>query len=245
MEIVDNAILLAVPGAMEAGLSDPLFWGSLAVALAVAFVVTVPGQPGHDRPRTWTRGGPPVPPLTSPAPPAVPPACRSSARSPAPSPRLFADESRCARRDAVGRAARCAGARCRAAPGRGRARGRRRVGSRPLGVRLRRGLPRRRCNGRGRRAGRQRRGARRRAAAPRAGRPAAARHHHHQLPAHRRRLPGRAADRPRGHGVLDGAGPPDLPRAVDGRPLLAGPGRRLPLRAGRRRTGCRGSSRCS
>ena len=42
MEIVDNAILLAVPGAMEAGLSDPLFWGSLAVALAVAFVVTVP-----------------------------------------------------------------------------------------------------------------------------------------------------------------------------------------------------------
>ena len=42
MEIVDNAILLAVPGAMEAGLSDPLFWGALAVALAVAFVVTVP-----------------------------------------------------------------------------------------------------------------------------------------------------------------------------------------------------------
>ena len=42
MEIVDNAIILAVPGAMEAGLSDPLFWGSLAVALAVAFVVTVP-----------------------------------------------------------------------------------------------------------------------------------------------------------------------------------------------------------
>jgi hypothetical protein len=42
MEIVDNAIILAVPGAMEAGLSDPLFWGSLAVSLAVAFVVTVP-----------------------------------------------------------------------------------------------------------------------------------------------------------------------------------------------------------
>lgn len=42
MEVVDNAILLAIPGAMDAGLTSPLFWGSLAVALAVAFVVTVP-----------------------------------------------------------------------------------------------------------------------------------------------------------------------------------------------------------
>ena len=42
MEIVDNAILLVVPGAMAAGLSSGLFWGALAVALAVAFVVTVP-----------------------------------------------------------------------------------------------------------------------------------------------------------------------------------------------------------
>ena len=42
MEIVDNAILLAIPGAMDSGLTSPLFWGSLAVALAVAFVVTVP-----------------------------------------------------------------------------------------------------------------------------------------------------------------------------------------------------------
>ena len=42
MEIVDNAVILVVPGAMEAGLSSLLFWGSLAVALAVAFVVTVP-----------------------------------------------------------------------------------------------------------------------------------------------------------------------------------------------------------
>ena len=42
MEIVDNAILLAVPGAMEAGLASVLFWAGLAVALAVAFVVTVP-----------------------------------------------------------------------------------------------------------------------------------------------------------------------------------------------------------
>jgi hypothetical protein len=42
MEIVDNAIIVAVPGAMEAGLASALFWGSLAFALAVAFVVTVP-----------------------------------------------------------------------------------------------------------------------------------------------------------------------------------------------------------
>lgn len=42
MEVVDNLIVLLVPGAMEATLSDALFWGSLAVALAIAFVVTVP-----------------------------------------------------------------------------------------------------------------------------------------------------------------------------------------------------------
>jgi predicted Abi (CAAX) family protease len=42
MELVDNAVILAVPGAMEAGLARPLFWGSLLVSLVVAFVVTVP-----------------------------------------------------------------------------------------------------------------------------------------------------------------------------------------------------------
>ena len=42
MEVVDNAVLLTVPGAMEAGLDSALFWGSLALSLAVAFVVTVP-----------------------------------------------------------------------------------------------------------------------------------------------------------------------------------------------------------
>ena len=42
MEVVDNAFLLAVPGAMEAGLATLLFWGALALALAVAFLVTVP-----------------------------------------------------------------------------------------------------------------------------------------------------------------------------------------------------------
>jgi hypothetical protein len=42
MEIIDNAIMLAMPGAMEAGLSDWFFWFSLAVALGVAFSVTWP-----------------------------------------------------------------------------------------------------------------------------------------------------------------------------------------------------------
>ncbi|HEX5909383.1 MAG TPA: DUF4396 domain-containing protein [Thermoleophilaceae bacterium] len=42
MEIVDNAVMLAIPGAMHAGLGDVLFWGSLAFALAVAGVVAVP-----------------------------------------------------------------------------------------------------------------------------------------------------------------------------------------------------------
>ena len=42
MEIVDNAIMLLVPGAMDAHLDSPVFWGALAFALAVALVVTVP-----------------------------------------------------------------------------------------------------------------------------------------------------------------------------------------------------------
>jgi hypothetical protein len=42
MEIVDNAIVLLIPGAMEAGLGDALFWGSLAFALAVAWVAAFP-----------------------------------------------------------------------------------------------------------------------------------------------------------------------------------------------------------
>ena len=42
MEIVDNAIVLVIPGAMTAGLADPLFWGSLAFALAVAWVAAYP-----------------------------------------------------------------------------------------------------------------------------------------------------------------------------------------------------------
>ena len=42
MEVVDNAIMLVVPGAMEAGVGSILFWGSLAFALAVAFVAAYP-----------------------------------------------------------------------------------------------------------------------------------------------------------------------------------------------------------
>ena len=42
MEVMDNAIVIAVPGAMAAGLTDGLFWGSLVLSLAVAFVVAFP-----------------------------------------------------------------------------------------------------------------------------------------------------------------------------------------------------------
>ena len=42
MEIVDNAVVLVLPGAMDAGLGDALFWGSLALALAVAWVAAFP-----------------------------------------------------------------------------------------------------------------------------------------------------------------------------------------------------------
>ncbi len=42
MEIVDNAIMLLIPGALEAGLTDALFWGSLAVALVIAGAVAFP-----------------------------------------------------------------------------------------------------------------------------------------------------------------------------------------------------------
>lgn len=42
MEVADNAVMLLIPGAMDAGLADPLFWGSLTASLAVAFVAAVP-----------------------------------------------------------------------------------------------------------------------------------------------------------------------------------------------------------
>jgi Domain of unknown function (DUF4396) len=69
MEIVDNAILLVIPGAMEAGLDDVLFWGSLAFALAIAAGFAFPVNrwllkrgKGHAAVHeTGIHGGPPIP----------------------------------------------------------------------------------------------------------------------------------------------------------------------------------------
>lgn len=44
MEVVDNAIMLAIPGAMDAGLTNELFWGSLSVALVVAGIFAFPAN---------------------------------------------------------------------------------------------------------------------------------------------------------------------------------------------------------
>jgi hypothetical protein len=44
MEIVDNAIMLMIPGAMEAGLTNVLFWGSLTAALLIAGAVAYPAN---------------------------------------------------------------------------------------------------------------------------------------------------------------------------------------------------------
>lgn len=42
MEVVDNAVMLAIPGAMHAGIVNPLFWISMPIALAVAYVAAYP-----------------------------------------------------------------------------------------------------------------------------------------------------------------------------------------------------------
>lgn len=42
MEIVDNAVMLVIPGAMNAGLANPLFWVSMPIALAIAYVAAYP-----------------------------------------------------------------------------------------------------------------------------------------------------------------------------------------------------------
>ena len=42
MEIVDNAVMLIIPGAMDSGPTEPMFWGSLIFALAVAGVIAFP-----------------------------------------------------------------------------------------------------------------------------------------------------------------------------------------------------------
>ena len=68
MEIVDNAIMLLIPGAMEAGLTNVLFWGSLSVALVIAGAVAFPVNrwlirrgSGHAAVhKTGIHGGPPT-----------------------------------------------------------------------------------------------------------------------------------------------------------------------------------------
>lgn len=42
MEIVDNTVMLIIPGAMDSGPTEPMFWGSLIFALAVAGVIAFP-----------------------------------------------------------------------------------------------------------------------------------------------------------------------------------------------------------
>ncbi|MFC4529241.1 DUF4396 domain-containing protein [Sphaerisporangium dianthi] len=42
MEVLDNTVMVTVPGAMDAGLGEVLFWASLAGSLVVAFVLTTP-----------------------------------------------------------------------------------------------------------------------------------------------------------------------------------------------------------
>ncbi|TGB16319.1 DUF4396 domain-containing protein [Streptomyces sp. MZ04] len=42
MELIDNGVIALWPGAMDAHLSDPMFWWILAIALAAAFVITTP-----------------------------------------------------------------------------------------------------------------------------------------------------------------------------------------------------------
>jgi hypothetical protein len=68
MEVVDNAIMLLVPGAMDAGVGDLLFWGSLSVALVIAGAFAFPVNrwllargKGHTAVHeTGIHGGPPT-----------------------------------------------------------------------------------------------------------------------------------------------------------------------------------------
>jgi hypothetical protein len=68
MEIVDNAIMLAIPGAMEAGVGSLLFWGSLSMALVIAGAIALPFNrwligrgKGHAAVhKTGVHGGPPT-----------------------------------------------------------------------------------------------------------------------------------------------------------------------------------------
>ena len=68
MEVVDNAIMLIVPGALEAGVGDVLFWGSLSIALVVAGLFALPvnrwllarGKGHAVMHETGIHGGPPT-----------------------------------------------------------------------------------------------------------------------------------------------------------------------------------------
>jgi hypothetical protein len=68
MEIVDNAIMLGIPGAMESGVGDILFWGALSFALAIAGVIALPvnrwlitrGRGHAVLHETGVHGGPPT-----------------------------------------------------------------------------------------------------------------------------------------------------------------------------------------
>jgi ABC-type amino acid transport system permease subunit len=44
MEIVDNAVIVVIPGAMDAGLTEPLFWVSLIVSLVLAGIAAFPAN---------------------------------------------------------------------------------------------------------------------------------------------------------------------------------------------------------
>jgi hypothetical protein len=57
MELLDTLIILIVPGAINAGLGDSLFWGSVAGALFIA-LGRVPGKPRAHRPRQRARSHP-------------------------------------------------------------------------------------------------------------------------------------------------------------------------------------------
>jgi len=44
MEIIDNAVMLVIPGAMDAGLPEPLFWGGLIFSLILAGIAAFPAN---------------------------------------------------------------------------------------------------------------------------------------------------------------------------------------------------------
>ena len=61
MEIVDNAVVLVIPGAMDAELADWLFWGSLALVARDRLRLRLSGEPVADRAREGARGRPRAP----------------------------------------------------------------------------------------------------------------------------------------------------------------------------------------